>query len=101
MFGLYILILILICIGVGTGLATASLAKNKGYSEEVGLNGYFFAGFFFGIFAMIYVAGLPLSEKMREEERIKLIQEIKKIGITKQEVVTERKTVIADDLPQW
>lgn len=99
MLGVYFLVIVIVAIG--TGSASAHLAKNKGYVDEFSINGYFFAGFFLGIYAMIYIAGLPISEKMREEERVKLIQELEQIGALKKPISIESKTVLTDELPQW
>lgn len=45
------------------GAATMSHAEVKGYSKK-----YFWCGFVFGLFGLIYTAGLPLSPEKRKEE---------------------------------
>lgn len=60
-------IVILLGIGICFGVATMLLAKRKGYGS-----GYFWSGFFFHEIGLIYVAGLPLSEKRRHGDMKKL-----------------------------
>lgn len=52
------------------GCACSSLAGIKGYK------GYFAVGFLFGIFGLIYVAGLPVSDTKEEEKYIYLARRI-------------------------
>jgi hypothetical protein len=60
----------LLFIGALFGCACSSLAGIKGYK------GYFAVGFIFGIFGLIYVAGLPTSDSKEEEKLIYLAKRI-------------------------
>ncbi len=65
--------------GIIFGCFTANIAESKGYK------GYFATGFFFQIFGLIYLVGLPKSKELVLEEQKQLAALIAEAVIFKQE----------------
>jgi hypothetical protein len=60
----------LVFLGLIFGSACMCLAEHKGYKN------YFPVGFLFGIFGLIYVAGLPVSDERAKEQAAYLAKRI-------------------------
>lgn len=59
----YIIIITIVLISIVCGCMCSNLAGYKGYSTKAA----FWCGLLFGAFAMIYYAGLPISDEKRKE----------------------------------
>ena len=68
-----VVIIILLISATPLGLATERLGKKKGYKS------CFLNGFFFGIFGLIYTAGLPITKEMRQRDYRPLENDIEDI----------------------
>ena len=64
-------IIFILVLAVFTGVLSRMIAEKKGYE------GYFWTGFLLSVVGLIYVAGLPLSEEMREREAMELIRKLR------------------------
>lgn len=70
----YVVVIIVLAIySISFGVSTSFLAVQKGYG------GYFWTGFLFGVFGLIYTAGLPLSKELRKQEITRIAKEVSKI----------------------
>lgn len=68
-------IIFILVLAIFTGVLSKMIAGKKGYE------GYFWTGFLLSVVGLIYVAGLPLSEQMREKELREMIEKLRGEGV--------------------